>query len=67
TGTEATVEAVSNLKPDVIINATGSVPLLPPITGLLDRIDKEDSKVRSIFGLINEIENFKEMNVKGKK
>ncbi|ALP91496.1 oxidoreductase [Clostridium butyricum] len=67
TGTEATVEAVSNLKPDVIINATGSIPLLPPITGLLDRIDKEDSKVRSIFGLINEIENFKEMNVKGKK
>lgn len=67
TGTEATVEAVSNLKPDVVINATGSVPLLPPITGLLDRIDKKDSKVRSIFGLINEIEMFKGMDVKGKK
>ena len=66
TGTEATVEAVSNLKPDVIINATGSVPLLPPITGLLDRIDKEDSKVRSIFGLIKDIEMFKGMDVKGK-
>ena len=67
TGTEATVDAVSNLKPDVIINATGSVPLLPPITGLLDRIDKKDSKVRSIFGLIEEIEAFKKMDVKGKK
>lgn len=67
TGTEATVENVANLKPDVIINATGSVPLLPPITGLLDRIDKEDSKVRSIFGLIKEIEEFKAMDVKGKK
>lgn len=67
TGTEATVEAVANLKPDVIINATGSVPLLPPITGLLDRIDKKDSKVRSIFGLIEDIEMFKEMDVKGKK
>ncbi|WP_155738320.1 FAD-dependent oxidoreductase, partial [Clostridium saccharobutylicum] len=61
TGTEATVESVENLKPDVIINATGSVPLLPPITGLLDRIDKEGSKVRSIFGLIKDIEMFKEL------
>ena len=67
TGTEATVEAVENLKPDVIINATGSVPLLPPITGLLDRIDKEGSKVRSIFGLIKDIEMFKNLEVKGKK
>ncbi|MBC2518700.1 FAD-dependent oxidoreductase, partial [Clostridium saccharobutylicum] len=67
TGTEATVESVENLKPDVIINATGSVPLLPPITGLLDRIDKEGSKVRSIFGLIKDIEMFKELDVKGKK
>ena len=66
-GTEATVEGVANLKPDVIINATGSVPLLPPITGLLDRIDKEDSKVRSIFGLIKDVEEFKAMDVKGKK
>lgn len=67
TGTEATVEAVRNLKPDVVINATGSVPLLPPINGLLDRIDKEDSKVRSIFGLIEEINNFKNMDVADKK
>ena len=67
TGTEATIEAVRNLKPDVIINATGSVPLLPPINGLLDRIDKNDSKVRSIFGLIEEINMFKDMNVEGKK
>ena len=67
TGTEATVESVSNLKPDIIINATGSVPLLPPIAGLLDRIDKENSKVRSIFGLINDIEMFKELDAKGKK
>lgn len=67
TGTEATVEAVSNLKPDIIINATGSVPLLPPINGLLDKIDKDDSKVRSIFGLIEEINMFKDMNVEGKK
>ena len=67
TGTEATVESVSNLKPDIIINATGSVPLLPPINGLLDRIDKKDSKVRSIFGLIEEINMFKDMNVEGKK
>lgn len=67
TGTEATVEAVENLKPDLIINATGSIPLLPPIEGLLDRIDKEGSKVRSIFGLIKDIEMFNALDVKGKK
>ncbi|WP_294377555.1 NAD(P)/FAD-dependent oxidoreductase [uncultured Clostridium sp.] len=67
TGTEATVDAVNNLKPDIIVNATGSVPLLPPINGLLDRIDKKDSKVRSIFGLIEEINKFKDMDVEGKK
>ncbi len=49
------------------MNATGSTPLLPPITGLHDRVDKEDSKVLSIFGLISNVEKFNEMDLKGKK
>ncbi|HAX72527.1 MAG TPA: 2,4-dienoyl-CoA reductase [Firmicutes bacterium] len=57
-GTEATIEKIENLKPDLIVNATGSVPLLPPIAGLHDRVDKENSKVYSIFGLINNLNNF---------
>ncbi|WP_243129554.1 FAD-dependent oxidoreductase, partial [Clostridium sp. HBUAS56017] len=66
TNTTASVELVENLKPDVIINATGSKPLLPPITGLLDRIDKQE-KIQSIFGLIKNVEMFKNLDLKGKK
>ena len=67
TNTTATMEAIENLKPDVIVNATGATPLLPPITGLHDRVDKENSKVLSIFGLIENIQKFNEMNLEGKK
>lgn len=41
TNTGATAELVKSLNPDIIVNATGSVPTLPPITGLLDLVDKE--------------------------
>ena len=58
TNTEATVEMVANLKPDVIVNATGSSPLLPPIKGLQDHVDVEGGKVKSIFGLLNNLESF---------
>lgn len=67
TNTTATMEAIENLKPDVIVNATGATPLLPPITGLHDRVDKENSKVLSIFGLIENIQKFNEMDLEGKK
>lgn len=64
--TEATVEMIENLNPDIIINATGSLPLLPPINGLHDHIDKEGSKVYSILRMIEEINEFPE-EMKGKK
>lgn len=67
TNTTATVEAIENLKPDVIVNATGSTPLLPPIAGLHNVVDKENEKVMSIFGLIKNIKEFNEMNLEGKK
>ena len=51
----------------VVVNATGSTPLLPPIAGLHDRVDKEESKVFSIFGLIENIKKFNEMDLEGKK
>lgn len=53
TETKADVNLVKALRPDVVVNATGSKPLLPPINGLLDHIDKEEGKVYSIFGLLN--------------
>ncbi|MGL4338154.1 MAG: FAD-dependent oxidoreductase, partial [Turicibacter sp.] len=64
TSTEATIEKIENLKPDLIVNATGSVPLLPPIKGLHDCVDQENSNVYSIFGLINQINSFTEFDGK---
>lgn len=40
------------------MNATGSGPLLPPIKGLMDNIDKEGGNVYSILGMIHHINDF---------
>ncbi len=53
--TEATIEQIESLHPDIIVNATGSSPLLPPIKGLHDVIDKENGKVSSILNMINHV------------
>lgn len=56
--TEATIELVTSLNPDIIVNATGSNPLLPPIKGLHDHIDKEGGKVSSITNMIDHVTEF---------
>lgn len=53
--TEATVEKVQDLHPDIIVNATGSNPLLPPIKGLHDTIDREGGRVSSILNMISHV------------
>ncbi|MGL4653935.1 oxidoreductase [Cetobacterium sp.] len=58
TGVTATVDLIKNFKPDLVINATGSKPLLPPIKGLKDLIDKEETNVYSIFGTMKNIDKF---------
>ncbi|NTW72247.1 MAG: FAD-dependent oxidoreductase [Eubacteriaceae bacterium] len=63
--TKATRTLFDELKPDLVINATGSIPLLPPIQGLADHVDKEGSKVKSTFGFIDNVDSFE--NSKGKK
>ncbi len=50
--TEADMTMIKNLNPDIIVNATGSVPLLPPIKGLHENI--EAGNVGSIFDMIND-------------
>lgn len=65
TDTEATGKFVKCLKPDIIVNATGSLPLLPPIEGLHDWIDRDGSKVYSILRMIKNIESFPQ-NMEGK-
>lgn len=64
--TEATPEIVDKFNPDVVVCATGSKPLLPPINGLHDHIDKDGSKVKSILGMIESIPDYPE-DLKGKK
>lgn len=63
TDTKATIEKIEQLKPDLIINATGSLPLLPNIKGLKELVDKEDTNIYSILGAIKNIKNF-ELNEK---
>jgi len=67
TNVKPDVKMIENLKPDIIVNATGSKPLLPPIKGLLERIDKEGETLYSIFGLLDKIEEFKKLDLVGKK
>ena len=38
--TEATVDKIKQFKPDIIVNSTGSVPLVPPIKGLKENIER---------------------------
>ncbi|GKU83264.1 FAD-dependent oxidoreductase [Niallia sp. NCCP-28] len=62
--TKADIDGIDQLNPDVVINATGSKPLLPPIPGLKKHIDVEGEKVWSIFGLLNNINDFTEFEGK---
>lgn len=64
--TRATKEELDKLDADIIVNATGSKPLLPPIQGLWDFVDKEDSKVKSTFGFMNNLGFYKE-DMKGER
>ena len=66
TNTEGTPENIRKFHPNLIVSSTGSAPLLPPIKGLHDRIDKKGSKVASILGMINHINDYPE-DMTGKK
>ena len=66
TNTEGTPENIRKFHPNIIVSSTGSAPLLPPITGLKDRIDNEDYNIYSILGMINHINDFPK-DLEGKK
>ena len=57
-GKRADVASVAALHPQLIVNATGSVPLLPPIDGLRENIDAEGGRLFSITGMINHLDTF---------
>ena len=54
------VDKTNALKPDIIVNATGSTPLLPPIKGLHENLDKDNNKVSSILKMMDSIEKYPE-------
>ncbi len=58
--TEATVELVKSLNPDIIVNATGSNPTLPPIKGLHDLVDKEGTHVATVLKMIERMNKYPE-------
>ena len=66
TETEGTPENIRRFHPDFIVNATGSMPLLPPIKGLMERIDREGGNICSILGMIRRIPDFPQ-DLTGKK
>lgn len=64
--TEATPEFVKSLNPDIIVNATGSLPLILPIPGLKENVNKEGGKVKTVLGVIDNLPNYPE-DLTGKK
>lgn len=64
--TQATTELVKSLNPDIIVNATGSEPTLPPIRGLHELVDKEGSHVATVLKMIERIPEYPE-HMEGRK
>lgn len=64
--TQTTTELVKSLNPDIIVNATGSEPTLPPIRGLHELVDKEDSHVATVLKMIERIPEYPE-HMEGRK
>ena len=64
---EATVDKIKQFKPDIIVNATGSVPVVPPIKGLKENIAA--GHVDTIFEMIQKVKagEYPEDFCKGKK
>lgn len=65
--TEATLDKIKTFKPDVVVNATGSVPLVLPIPGLRENIAA--GNVSTIFDMIRDVNagKYPEEACKGKK
>lgn len=60
TGVDATADIIRSFRPDLVVNATGSVPLLPPIDGLHENLADKESDVYSILDLIRNIGRYPE-------
>jgi 2,4-dienoyl-CoA reductase-like NADH-dependent reductase (Old Yellow Enzyme family)/thioredoxin reductase len=63
-GEKPSMEQINQLKPDYIINATGSWIDLPPIEGLEDSIHKKEASVYTATTFLKKIEQFKNVDNK---
>ncbi len=66
TGVNADIDMIKSYHPDLVVNSTGSVPLLPPIEGLHENLNREDANVYSIKDMIDNVDNYPE-DLTGKK
>ena len=57
-GVDVTVDSVASFAPDLVVNATGSEPLLPPVEGLREQLAAEDAPVYGIKDLMADIPSF---------
>lgn len=64
---DCTLDDIKRLSPDVVVNSTGSAPLLPPIKGLKERIDSEGSRVLTALYVIDHMDEFLAMDLSGKR
>lgn len=64
--TPANSGKIRELNPDVIVNATGSVPVLPNIPGLREVTDQEGSPIRTVFSMISHVDDYPD-DMTGKK
>lgn len=56
TGEPGDPDRVLGEHPDLVVNATGSLPVAPPITGLRERLDASGSTVTSIAGFASRLD-----------
>ena len=66
TGVNADLDMIKSYTPDLVVNSTGSVPLLPPIEGLHENLNCDDANVYSIKNMINNVNNYPD-DMTGKK
>lgn len=66
TGVDATLDVIKEQNPQLVVNATGSIPLLPPIEGLHESLKNEEACVYSILDMIDQIDSYPE-DMTGKK
>lgn len=62
--TPADIKKIGANKPDLIVNATGATPLLPPIKGLHETLVQGDRQVFTIFDVINNMDQFQDFKNK---